>query len=38
VINPVVVWGCVLLVFAVRIIAVVLDLNAPKPLRTGANP
>jgi uncharacterized membrane protein YeiH len=37
-INPVVVWGCVLLVFAVRIIAVVLDLNAPKPLRTGANP
>lgn len=33
--TPLVVWGAVLLVFAVRMIAVVLDLNAPQPLRTG---
>jgi uncharacterized membrane protein YeiH len=30
-----VVWGSVLIVFVVRMMAVVLDLNAPKPLRTG---
>jgi uncharacterized membrane protein YeiH len=30
-----VVWGAVLIVFVVRMMAVVLDLNAPKPLRTG---
>jgi uncharacterized membrane protein YeiH len=30
-----VVWAAVLIVFGVRMMAVVLDLNAPKPLRTG---
>lgn len=35
-IGPVVIWGCVALVFLVRIIAVILDIHAPKPLRTGA--
>ncbi len=30
-----VVWGCVLLVFAIRMTAVVLHLNAPVALRTG---
>jgi len=35
VINPAVVWGCVLLVFGLRMAAVVLHVNAPKPLRTG---
>lgn len=30
-----VVWGAVALVFVVRMAAVVLDLNAPHPLRTG---
>jgi uncharacterized membrane protein YeiH len=30
-----VLWGAALLVFAVRLIAVRLDLNAPTPLRTG---
>jgi uncharacterized membrane protein YeiH len=30
-----VVWGAVLIVFVVRMMAVLLDLNAPKPLRTG---
>jgi len=35
VINPVVVWGCVTLVFTIRMVAVVLDVHAPKPLRTG---
>ena len=34
-ISPIVIWGCVALVFAVRMIAVVLDVHAPKPLRTG---
>jgi len=29
------IWGTVLLVFAIRVLAVALDLNAPKPLRTG---
>lgn len=30
-----VVWGSVILVFTIRILAVVLDLNAPRALRTG---
>jgi len=34
-INGVVVWGCVGLVFVVRMVAVILDVHAPKPLRTG---
>jgi len=29
------IWGSVALVFAIRVLAVALDLNAPKPLRTG---
>ncbi len=33
--SATVIWGCLLLVFAVRMTAVVLDLNAPRPLRTG---
>lgn len=28
-------WASVILVFTIRIVAVALDLNAPKPLRTG---
>lgn len=34
-INPFVIWGCVALVFGMRMVAVVLDVHAPKPLRTG---
>jgi uncharacterized membrane protein YeiH len=34
-ISPFVVWGCVLLVFGLRMAAVILHVNAPKPLRTG---
>lgn len=30
-----VLWGCVVVVFVLRIVAVILDLNAPQPLRTG---
>ncbi len=30
-----VVWACVIVVFVIRIVAVVLDLNAPTALRTG---
>lgn len=30
-----VLWGCVCVAFALRMVAVVLDLNAPQPLRTG---
>ena len=30
-----VIWASVILVFAIRIAAVALDLNAPRPLRTG---
>lgn len=37
VISPWVVWGCVLLVFGIRMAAVVLDIHAPKPLRTGVS-
>jgi len=35
VVTPLVIWGCVALVFSVRMVAVVLDVHAPKPLRTG---
>jgi uncharacterized membrane protein YeiH len=35
VISPLVIWGCVLLVFGLRMAAVILHINAPKPLRTG---
>lgn len=35
VISTGVVWGCVALVFGLRMAAVVLDVHAPKPLRTG---
>lgn len=31
-------WASVILVFAIRIVAVALDLNAPRPLRTGDPP
>ena len=34
-INPLVIWACVALVFTVRMVAVVLDVHAPRPLRTG---
>lgn len=34
-INPLAIWACVALVFAVRMVAVVLDVHAPRPLRTG---
>jgi uncharacterized membrane protein YeiH len=34
-INPFVIWACVALVFTVRMVAVVLDVHAPRPLRTG---
>lgn len=33
--TSLVVWGAVVLVFAIRMTAVLLDLNAPQPLRTG---
>jgi len=33
--SAAVIWGCAVLVFAVRMLAVMLDLNAPTPLRTG---
>jgi uncharacterized membrane protein YeiH len=33
--NAAIVWGSVATVFGVRMLAVVLDLNAPHPLRTG---
>jgi uncharacterized membrane protein YeiH len=35
VIGAPVIWGCVALVFAIRMVAVILDVHAPKPLRTG---
>ena len=34
-ISPLAIWACVALVFAVRMVAVVLDVHAPRPLRTG---
>ncbi|MEO6414193.1 MAG: TRIC cation channel family protein, partial [Pedococcus sp.] len=37
-INPFTIWGCVALVFGMRMVAVVLDVHAPKPLRTGDHP
>lgn len=33
-----IVWGSVMLVFVIRIVAVILDLNAPTALRTGDPP
>ncbi|MGB7820488.1 MAG: TRIC cation channel family protein, partial [Ornithinibacter sp.] len=33
--SPLTVWGSVALVFAMRVVAVTLDLNAPRALRTG---
>ncbi len=35
ILTPVVLWCCVALVFGIRMVAVILDLNAPQPLRTG---
>ena len=29
------IWGTVLLVFVIRVVAVALDLNAPRALRTA---
>lgn len=34
-VNAFTIWGCVALVFSTRMVAVVLDVHAPKPLRTG---
>lgn len=34
-VSTYVTWACVALVFAVRMVAVILDVHAPKPLRTG---
>jgi uncharacterized membrane protein YeiH len=34
-ISTATIWGCVGLVFVVRMAAVILDVHAPKPLRTG---
>ena len=34
-VNAFTIWGCVALVFSIRMVAVVLDVHAPKPLRTG---
>lgn len=33
-VNPLVIWSCVAFVFVVRMVAVVLDVHAPRPLRT----
>jgi uncharacterized membrane protein YeiH len=35
VISPVVVWGAATMVFGIRMVAVVLHLNAPQPFRLG---
>ncbi len=37
-VNAVTIWGCVAVVFTVRIIAVLLNLNAPTALRTRTSP
>ena len=37
VISTPLIWGCVALVFGVRMLAVILDVHVPKPLRTGAS-
>jgi uncharacterized membrane protein YeiH len=34
-ISAAVIWSCVGLVFGIRMVAVILDVHAPKPLRTG---
>jgi uncharacterized membrane protein YeiH len=35
VVTPATIWGSVAVVFTLRMVAVVLDVHAPKPLRTG---
>jgi uncharacterized membrane protein YeiH len=35
VISSATIWGCVGIVFVIRMVAVILDVHAPKPLRTG---
>jgi uncharacterized membrane protein YeiH len=35
VVTPAPIWGSVAVVFTLRMVAVVLDVHAPKPLRTG---
>ena len=34
-VSPLTIWGSVAMVFTLRMVAVVLDVHAPKPLRTG---
>ena len=34
-ISPFTIWTCVAIVFVIRMAAVILDVHAPKPLRTG---
>jgi uncharacterized membrane protein YeiH len=34
-VTPVTIWGSVAVMFLLRMVAVVLDVHAPKPLRTG---
>jgi uncharacterized membrane protein YeiH len=34
-ISTAAIWACVGLVFVIRMVAVILDIHAPKPLRTG---
>src|SRR6476620_3373729 len=34
-ISPFTIWACVAIVFVIRMAAVILDVHAPKPLRTG---
>ncbi|HEY7989641.1 MAG TPA: ferrochelatase, partial [Lapillicoccus sp.] len=34
-ISPLVVWGVAALVFGIRMVAIVLHLNAPQPFRLG---
>ena len=34
-ISPFTIWACVAIVFLIRMAAVILDVHAPKPLRTG---
>ncbi|MDU0315206.1 TRIC cation channel family protein [Phycicoccus sp. M110.8] len=33
-VTPLVIWSCVAFVFVVRMVAVILDVHAPRPLRT----
>jgi uncharacterized membrane protein YeiH len=34
-VSPLTIWGSVAMVFTLRMVAVVLDVHAPRPLRTG---